>query len=42
MLSHSEPAASAGDGTRDRNHALEQLARQLTERECEEVMNDTK
>ena len=42
MLSHSEPAAFRGDGAQDRRRALEQLARQLAERECEEAMNETK
>ncbi len=42
ILSRSEPAASGGDRDRDRRLALKQLARQLAERECEEVMNETK
>ena len=40
MLSHSEPAASRGEGDRNRSSALAQLSRELAERECEEVMND--
>ncbi|ORA76725.1 hypothetical protein BST28_20590 [Mycolicibacter kumamotonensis] len=42
MLSSSEPAASGGEGDRNRRRALEQLSRELAERECEELMNDTK
>lgn len=43
MLHHSEPATPGGAGDRDRSRALEQLARELAERECEEeVMNETK
>ena len=42
MLRRSEPAASGGDGAQDRSRALEELARQLAERECEEAMNETK
>ncbi len=42
MLRRSEPAASGGDGAQDRSRALEELARQLAERECEEAMNETR
>ncbi len=42
ILSRSEPAASSGDGAQDRGRALQQLSRQLAERECEELMNEPK
>lgn len=42
MLRRSEPAASGGDGDRDRGRALKELSRQLAERECEEAMNEAK
>jgi GSCFA family protein len=40
MLCRSEPAASGADSAQDRSRALEELARQLAERECEEAMNE--
>lgn len=41
LLRSSEPAASGADRDRNRSRALEQLSRQLAERECEEVMNES-
>jgi hypothetical protein len=42
ILSRSEPAAFDGSVAEDRSQALQQLARQLAERECEELMNETR